>query len=46
MGSVLLKVLGLQTLVHDEDKLEDCAECTSLSMVMERLLKMIIPASS
>ena len=46
LGSVPSKVLGLWTLVCDEDELEDHAEHASLSMVMERLLKMIIPASS
>ena len=46
LGSALSKVLGSWTLVHNEDELEDRAEHTSLSMAMERLLKMIIPALS
>ena len=46
LGSVPSKVSGSRTLVHDEEELEDHAEHMSLSIVMERLLNMIIPASS
>ena len=46
LGLVLSKVLGSWTLVHDEKELEDRAEHASLSIAMERLLKMIIPVSS
>ena len=46
LGLVLSKVSGLQTLVHDEEELEDHAERVSLSIAMERLLNMIIPVSS
>ena len=45
-GLVLSKVLGSWTLVHDEEELEDHTEHVSLSIAMERLLNMIILASS
>ena len=44
-GLVPLKVLGSCTLVQDEDS-DECEDCTNLSIVMERLLKMTRPASS
>jgi len=44
-GSVPLKVSGSCTLVRDED-LDECEDCVSLLIVMERLLKMTRPASS